>query len=349
MLAAAVTVLVDFVILTSHGVVPHASAVIMEGIETPEGEKVKGFYSACKDTCEVRNVVDESGTTFPRMDFCDCVAQLLVEDLTEDFATISDIHFALGDVRKVEAPILSSPPSDGHDALYALMRDPPAGAARAPGRITVWIAEELPAGPNHHLEGSTFLNQVLARDQPGAGVILLASVSRAGRRLSHEVGHIVGFHHTAGQGLEFQYTYDLCGEVAWPVLQRPTCEVNIMGGWYDGPFCCPGTEEGNCKPLGDGNAYGSTCCGEQCTHQCPAERPHMTFATPEHAKAMRAISECWAEHINATDAPVHVFSLLKSEDPDRWYVEDPPRPSGQEGLDRRGPEKRFFLRARPSA
>ena len=34
--------------------VPHASAVIMEGLETPEGEKVQGFYSACKDTCEAR-------------------------------------------------------------------------------------------------------------------------------------------------------------------------------------------------------------------------------------------------------------------------------------------------------
>jgi len=347
MLAAAVTVLVDFVILTSHGVVPHASAVIMEGLENSEGEKVHGFYSACKDTCAVRMVSGKNGDTYPRMDFCDCVAKLLVEDLTADFASISEIGFALGDVRTVEAPILSSP-EDGHDSLYTLMRDPPAGAARAPGRITVWVAEELPAGPNHHLEGSTFLNQVLAKDQPGAGVILLASVSRAGRRLSHEVGHIVGFHHTAGQGLEFQYTYDLCGEIAWPVLQHPTCEVNIMGGWYDGPFCCPGTEGGSCTPLGENNAYGSTCCGEQCKHQCPAERPPMTFATPEHAETLRAIATCWAEHINATDAPVHVFSLLDTY-ADKWYVEDPPRPSALASGRSRGPEKRRFLRTRPSA
>ena len=49
-----------------------------------------------------------------------------------------------------------------------------------------------------------------------------------------QVGHVVGFHHTAGMGTGFDgYDYDLCGsEKTWPVLQHPTCEVNIMGVWY---------------------------------------------------------------------------------------------------------------------
>lgn len=312
-----VTVLVDFVLLTRHGVVPHASVVVHEGRDDP------GFYSSCKTECKVTTDSMEDGTTFPRMAFCGCVARLLAEDLAADFAELgSALGFALGEIRRVEAPDLFSP-ADGHDALYSLMRDPPAGAERTPGRVTVWVADALPAGGSSVLEGSTFLSQVLAKDKPGAGVILVGSVPRGGRRLSHEVGHVVGFHHTAGEGLDFDYTSKLCG-VDWPVLQHPTCEINIMGGWYDGPYCCPspGAEQPGCKPLGEG-PWGAYCCGEQCTHRCPADRPAMTFATPEHAGVMRELATCWAEHVNSTDVQPYAFSLLSA---DAYYVEDPPRP-----------------------
>merc|ERR1719409_391191 len=171
-----VTVLVDFVILTRNGGVPHASVVVNEGRED------RGFYSSCKGECEVTMDATADGTTFPRMAFCDCVARLLAEDLAADFATVSDLRFALGEIRRVEAPDLFSP-ADGHDALYTLMRSPPPGAARAPGRIAVWVADALPSGPNSVLEGSTFLSQVLAKGEPGAGVVIVGSVPRGGRRL----------------------------------------------------------------------------------------------------------------------------------------------------------------------
>ena len=27
--------------------------------------------------------------------------------------------------------------------------------------------------------------------------------------------------------------------IQWFTLANPTCELNIMGSWYDGPYCCP--------------------------------------------------------------------------------------------------------------
>jgi hypothetical protein len=312
------TILVDFVILTKNGHVPRASTIIED----------QGFYATCKGTCPVATVLGDDGvTTFPRMEFCPCVAELLVADLAEDFQALSkDVSFKLGDYRTLDAPDFFRA-KDGHAALTGLMFDPPASAAaRAPERVTVWIADRLPSStPNAHLEGSTFLTQLLGHGVPGAGLVLLGSVTRAGRRLSHEVGHIVGFHHTAGMGLDFKYNYNVCEpSVEWAVLQKPTCELNIMGGWYDGPFCCPGsepTEEKSCKV----GPIGRYCCGDECTHSCPETAPPMTFATAEHAEIMRSILKCWVsfvgKELNSTDSQ-HVYSFAHTSSSPLTYTED---------------------------
>jgi len=321
-LVLAKTVLVDFVVLTKNGIVPRASTIIEEG----------GFYATCKGTCTVKTVLGDDGkTTFPRMEFCPCVAEALVADLSEDFQVLSkDVTFKLGDYRTLEAPGFHSA-EDGHKALTSLMFDPPASAVRAPERITVWIADRLPSStPNAHLEGSTFLTQLLGEGVPGAGMILLGSVTRGGRRLSHEVGHIVGFHHTAGMGLDFEYKYNVCEKpVEWVVLQKPTCEVNIMGGWYDGPMCCPGTEptpEKPCEACPQGEyCPGRYCCGDECTHSCPKEAPPMTFATAEHAEIMRPILDCWMSFVGqklTLAESKHVYSFSHTSSSTLTYVED---------------------------
>eukprot|EP00971_Amphidinium_carterae_P289168 5741838-Amphidinium_carterae.1 len=49
-----------------------------------------------------------------------------------------------------------------------------------------------------------------------------------------EVGHIVGFHHTAGERQSLKYTYDECGEDHdWFLLSEPTCEA-----MHKGPLLC---------------------------------------------------------------------------------------------------------------
>lgn len=156
-------------------------------------------------------------------------------------------------------------------------------------------------------------------------MVLLGSVTRGGRRLSHEVGHIVGFHHTAGMGLDFKYSYNVCDPpVEWVVMQQPTCEVNIMGGWYDGPMCCPGSQPTAEKQCEVGH-IGRYCCGDECTHSCPKEAPPMTFATAEHKGIMRSILTCWLSFVGAelsASESQHVYSFAHTSRSELTYTED---------------------------
>mmetsp|Transcript_7352 Transcript_7352/g.16059 ORF Transcript_7352/g.16059 Transcript_7352/m.16059 type:complete len:375 (-) Transcript_7352:156-1280(-) len=295
LLTRVVKVLVDFVILLNNGEVPTASTNV-GGFD-----RETGFYMKCHSECPLTSTQNHDGSTSPRMKFCECVAKLMVEDLSADFGALNaGLEFELGSYRTAEEPAVQSSVilSGGHALLKKLMNSPPAGAARAEQRITVWVAGELPARSGRQLEGSTYLNQPLYKNQPGAGVLLLSQVARQGHRLSHETGHIIGFHHTAGEtGLD--YTYDECGQdVEWFTLSRPTCEMNIMGSWYDGPVCCPdgSSSSSTCTPYSQGSSQ-AYCCGDSCEHNCPETHPAMKFNTAEHTQVLHDITACWASLI----------------------------------------------------
>mmetsp|Transcript_16128 Transcript_16128/g.37048 ORF Transcript_16128/g.37048 Transcript_16128/m.37048 type:complete len:353 (+) Transcript_16128:60-1118(+) len=304
-------VIVDFVILLKDGEVPLASGNI-GGFD-----RDAGFFMKCNQQCPITQIENSDGSTSPRMRFCECVAQLMVEDLTSDFGTLNaGVAFELGEYRTLEEPAVtaSAGQSGGHALLQKLMNSPPAGAERADQHITVWVGGELPARRGRLLEGSTYLNQPLYGNAPGAGVLILSEVARQGHRLSHEVGHIVGFHHTAGERQSLKYTYDECGEDHdWFLLSEPTCEVNIMGGWYDGPVCCPqgGGDTNTCRPYEQGAMHQAYCCGSPCEHNCPAEKPAMKFDTAEHKQILHDITACWASLIGtAAHATNHTVSSL---------------------------------------
>lgn len=295
--------------------------VFQSGIEKPRGstnimppDDVSGFYPLCNERCPTSHPFDPGcNCTHPVMEFCSCIAELLVDDLNSDFNTrLRDrptAHFQLQSFQYVERDGFFNI-TDGHEALKELMTE------RVPNRITVWVANGVGADSDGHvLLGTTYLNQPLAS---GGGVLLASDVSRSGHRLSHEVGHIVGWHHTAGG--DVQYRYRGCGlNLRWNALTSPNCEINIMGSWYDGPYCCAGLAQpfggspakvtclSNTKPQWEHK----DCCGHLCRHICPKKAPMMSFWTSTHRKMMEQIWQCWL----ATESVEKESFLLKAMRP----------------------------------
>lgn len=279
-------------------------------------DKTDGYYVKCKDECETWTEKAEGRSyTWPQMRICKCVAELMVEDLSHDFGELVPTGhgpvFAMGDYKEVDAGQDKFDIKKGHKMLHTLMSaasDKP--FYRRPGRLTVWIASDIEGhSENTELAGTTYLDQPLYVGSPGAGVLLQADVSREERRLSHEVGHVVGFHHVAGeQGLKYVYSHAECPaetRVKWKLMSQPNCDVNIMGSWYDGPYCCPWVSflsrlgalrtgsVAKCLPQDPKSPKAPYCCGKSCSHECPKEMPAMTFATSEHKDDLAKILSCW--------------------------------------------------------
>lgn len=303
---------VDFYVFTSEGKRPIASSNI------GGKDRVSGFYTLCKNKCTVRNKYSEScGCTSPEMEFCDCIAELLVEDLNSDFGKLmpagSPRSFVLGQYKEVEVSEDLFDIPDGHKALHQLMKaNESLSYYRQSGHLTVWVATHIDiGGKNRYLGGTTYLDQRLYHGNVGAGILFNAGESRETHLLSHETGHVVGFHHTAGP--EANYVYKGCpdGPVKWKMTAGPSCEPNIMGSWYDGPYCCPwpnnpasfnASTPDVCLKNDLKRPRSPFCCGVGCEHKCPKERPEATFSTKEHGPVLSKIFGCWRGH-QGTEAP----------------------------------------------
>eukprot|EP00929_Paragymnodinium_shiwhaense_P056738 TRINITY_DN28401_c0_g1_i1.p1 TRINITY_DN28401_c0_g1~~TRINITY_DN28401_c0_g1_i1.p1 ORF type:complete len:410 (-),score=32.32 TRINITY_DN28401_c0_g1_i1:254-1483(-) len=289
-----------------HAVPPKASMNIADE------DNATGFFRMCSDKCPIKTVQHETYTA-PEMRWCRCIAELLVADLSQDFGQLSqslpDVSqtplFQIGSYEEVDAGQGFFDVSDGHGLLRQLLYSGPDKAFyRRPERLTVWVSQHIQGHqPGTVLAGTTLLDQVLYADGPGAGVLLSGRISRMGHRLSHEVGHVVGFHHVAGPPVSYTYTHPRCPApsrvLKWKMVSGPSCEVNIMGGWYDGPYCCPSFLQGEwtqrqpCLQNSKQSPRSSYCCGSACNHNCPAENPPMTFATEEHTGLLTNILHCW--------------------------------------------------------
>lgn len=273
-----------------------------------------GFYRMCKKTCKVNTVWNDGHTfTTPQMEWCDCIAKLFVEDLNTDFSKLTNDSspvFVMGDYKEVVVPEDLFMIKDGHKVLHTLMiANESVPYHRKSGRITVWVAAHIEGHTeNTYLGGTTYLDQPLYQDMPGSAVLLNSGESRAQHLLSHEMGHVVGFHHVAGP--DAKYVYRGCPDrpVPWKMMSGPNCEPNIMGSWYDGPYCCPFPEAKAAKPSNLTNQSSSAvsclknsmkdyhapyCCGDKCQHVCPKEEPTITFATEEHKQLLQNIFSCW--------------------------------------------------------
>mmetsp|Transcript_54117 Transcript_54117/g.174846 ORF Transcript_54117/g.174846 Transcript_54117/m.174846 type:complete len:359 (-) Transcript_54117:51-1127(-) len=248
-------------------------------------DEAEGFYTLCKDSCPT-GIVQHVGYTTSYMRICPCIALLLVADLMSDFRVLLEASqdtplFSMGQYLEVDAGQELFDIQKGHGTLRDLMDTGPEKAYyRKPGHLTVWIANDIGAeNPRLSLAGTTFLDQPLYDGTPGAGVLLDASVSRRGRRLSHEVGHVVGFHHVAGGDVSYVYSHYQ----------------------YDGPYCCPSasllqvgsSQRATCLENTASAPKQPFCCGSQCSYNCPKEEPPMTFATSEHKDMLSSIVQCW--------------------------------------------------------
>lgn len=305
---------VDFYVFTFGGKRPIASSNI------GGADKTEGFYTLCKDQCKVEWPYSEScGCTSPEMEFCDCIAKLLVEDLNSDFGVLSPEGspktFVLGQYKEVQVSEDLFDIPDGHQALHKLMDAKESSPYyRKSGHLTVWVASHIDiGGKNRYLGGTTYLDQPLYRGSPGAAILFNGGESRNTHLLSHETGHVVGFHHTAGP--EVDYVYNGCpdGPVKWKTSEGPSCEPNIMGSWYDGPYCCPfpkdpasfnPSEPGKCIKNSMPRPKSPYCCGKSCSHKCPKKRPEPTFATKEHGRMLQKIFGCW-RGLEGTEVPAH--------------------------------------------
>eukprot|EP00747_Dinoflagellata_sp_TGD_P181698 gnl/TRDRNA2_/TRDRNA2_35619_c1_seq1.p1 gnl/TRDRNA2_/TRDRNA2_35619_c1~~gnl/TRDRNA2_/TRDRNA2_35619_c1_seq1.p1 ORF type:complete len:265 (-),score=33.70 gnl/TRDRNA2_/TRDRNA2_35619_c1_seq1:104-841(-) len=199
---------------------------------------------------------------------------------------------------------------------------------RRPGRLTVWVAHHIAIASDKHSElaGTTYLDQPLRAGVRGAGVLLSGASSRSGRRLSHEVGHVVGMHHVAGPPVGYTYEHPECPSdcrrVEWAMVSRPNCDANIMGSWYDGPYCCPGEGllqlgfGGRLRTSGDNKCLANSmsspkspfCCGDTCKHRCSKDMPTMTFATTEHKDKLAKIFKCW-RHLRGSHGPATLLRV----------------------------------------
>lgn len=318
-------VIVDFqVFLGSHDgaqrVAPLAS-VNIAGLDN-----ASGFYRVCGEECPTF-VKRGPGWTVPQMRFCRCIAERLVDDLNADFSALLDNStslrqpFQLGHYAELDAGQHLFDIQNGHQALFDLMHAPEDSPYyRHPLHLTVWIANNINGGGGSELEGTTLLDQPLYISRPGAGVLLSGHVPRSGRRLSHETGHVVGFQHVAGPEVTYKYSHPQCSSwmepLAWKMISGPSCEVNIMGSWYDGPYCCPGSsllqlwiEHGiDCLPNNASRLRQPYCCGKACSHHCPEQPPAMTFATTEHRGMLADVFRCWLQ-LRGEPGPARGISL----------------------------------------
>lgn len=305
-----------------------------------------GFWKLCASKCSDDA---EPGSGSPgQLRFCPCVAEHLVEDLNSDFGALpgAKVTWELGNYKEFAAGQGLYDILDGHGALRALMNaksDNP--VHRDSGRLTVWVANHIAGSAAHtELAGTTYLDQPLYGAQPGAAVLLQGSVSRMGKRLSHEVGHVVGFHHVAGPPITYTYQHSECeacgAKVSWRLLASPDCEPNIMGAWYDGPYCCPWPEEAGagaaasflqrtaarkkdqCTPNSMKLQKSPWCCGSSCGHDCPVDMPAFTFATSQHRETLGHILQCW-QHLRGM--PPTGFSPNGTKASAAALVATPPR------------------------
>jgi len=317
---------VDFyVFLGKDGDKENVPPLASMNINAPDN--VTGFSILCKDRCPMFDVSCGPGCTSPQMRWCSCVAELLVKDLVFDFSALLDNGappvFTLGDYVEVKNGQEYYNIRDGHTALYSLMEaDSKHAYARRAGRVAVWVANHVATvdDPHSMLGGTTLLDQPLWQGGPGAGVLLYAGNDRSSKILSHEMGHVVGFHHTAGPSLMYTYEHAECPKeyrrVESHPLVFPTCEVNIMGYWYDGPYCCPGallqrpsflqlrgrSNRQQCLENSLTDFQEANCCGDECVHECPKQMPEPTFATKEHKDILSKMLHCW-QHLRTVPAP----------------------------------------------
>jgi len=337
---------VDFFVFTStdeSGAVVRPEASLSIGGD----ERTTGFYALCKDECPVRTVSSKNGSyTMPFMEFCECIARLMVEDLNIHFGALVPIAnqlghlnsvgqvFSLGIYKEMDLGPGMFDIENGHKTLHELMDLPPtADHHRRPKHVTVWIANYINGHrPNTMLAGTTYLDMPLYVDKPGGAVLLQGAVSRNEMRLSHEVGHVVGFHHVAGPPVQYRYQHEACPSdlhVDWHMMSGPNCENNIMGGWYDGPYCCPWTDNSStpfflskshaglsfrgsatCLPNSLRHVKQPYCCDPECTYKCPEEMPPMTFTTSEHKETLAKIYSCWI-YLIGTEAPQGFYGLVQ--------------------------------------
>jgi len=278
-------------------------------------DDVTGLFAKCKDSCPWFNTSCGANCLSPQMRWCRCVAELLAKDLAVDFRTLLDAKaspvFTLGDYVEMSAGQELFDVKDGHTTLYSLMEaDSSHPYARRSGRVAVWVASHVAYkdDPNSFLAGTTLLDQPLWSGGKGAGVLINARNDRSSKILSHEVGHIVGFHHTAGPSLMYKYDHAECPSeyrhVESHPLVFPSCQVNIMGHWYDGPYCCPfpsfllqlragRSSRKQCLENKFPHVHEAHCCGKECVHECPKKMPEPTFATKEHQVILTKMLKCW--------------------------------------------------------
>jgi len=346
---------VDFFVFTSvdeDGKVIRPEASLSIGGE--EGET--GFYALCKNECPVKIIKPEDRDyTMPFMEFCECIARLMVEDLNNDFGALVPVAnelghlqslgqvFTLGQYKELDLGADMFDIEHGHETLHKLMELPSSAEHhRRPKHLTVWIANYISGHrPNTVLAGTTYLDMPLYADKPGGAVLLTGSVSRNEKRLSHEAGHVVGFHHVAGPPVQYRYEHEACPSdlhVDWYLMSAPNCDNNIMGSWYDGPYCCPWEDQSllllrsstspknvslrssaQCLPNSFRSLKQPYCCGEKCTYSCSKELPDMTFLTAEHKELLAKIFSCWI-YLIGTTAPPSRYGLV--QETEVWECQD---------------------------
>jgi len=299
-----------FVFLGTDGEDENVAPRTSMNIEPPDN--ATGFHIVCKDRCPVFSENCGPACTSPQMRWCRCIAETLVQDLNSDFGALlagdSDPIFTLGSYHELSSGQDFFNVRDGHSTLYSLMDAEGSLYSRQSGHVTVWVANHVGTAddPQSMLAGTTFLDQPLWRSGRGAGVLFHAQTDRSSKILSHEVGHVVGFHHTAGPSMLHKYEHLECPKeyqhVETHPLIFPTCEMNIMGYWYDGPYCCPGesasflqgiSRRKQCLPHSLTNYQEAHCCGHECMHVCPKTLPVATFVTKEHKEPLAKILKCW--------------------------------------------------------
>lgn len=328
---------VDWYVFTVNRNGSRVKPVASTNVAGPDGKT--GFYKMCKKTCHVKSAWNDAHTfTTPQMEWCDCIAKLFVEDLNSDFSKLNNDTapvFVMGNYTEVAVSEDLFHIRDGHKVLHTLMKANDSVAYhRKSGRISVWVASHIEGQTeNTYLGGTTYLDQPLYDDMPGSAVLLNAGESRSQHLLSHEMGHVVGFHHVAGPDAKYVYRGCADGPVQWKMISSPNCEPNIMGSFYDGPYCCPFPEaqasnkssNGTCMANSMEHYHAPYCCGDKCKHNCPEKQPVVQFATQEHKQLLGKILGCWRD-LKGQEVPAHrkkALLGLVAKGPDApWVCQD---------------------------
>jgi hypothetical protein len=330
---------VDWYVFTVKRNGSNVKPLASSNIAGPDGKT--GFYKMCKETCNMKTSWNKAHTmSTPQLEWCDCIAKLFVEDLNADFSKLNNDTgpvFVMGEYKEVQVSEDLFHIQNGHKVLHTLMKaNESTPYHRKSVRITVWVASHIEGEKeNTYLGGTTYLDQPLYGDMPGSAVLLNAGESRAQHLLSHEMGHVVGFHHVAGPDAKYVYRGCSDGPVTWKMMSGPNCEPNIMGSFYDGPYCCPFPEaqaqnksmtaDGTCLKNSMSDYHMPYCCGDNCKHTCPKEQPIVTFATHEHKELLGKILSCWRD-LKGSEVPAHrkmALLGLVAKGPDApWVCQD---------------------------